>query len=58
LCRFEVLVRDNDKNLAPSTGDFFSIKLTSATVVSSELEPATVIYARAGLLESGNLTVN
>ena len=30
----------------------------SATVVSSELDPATVFYARAGLLEGGNLTVD
>jgi hypothetical protein len=58
LCRFEVFVRDNDQNRAPSTGDFFSIKLSSATVLSSELDPATVIYARAGVLESGNITVD
>jgi hypothetical protein len=57
LCRFEVIVRDNDQNLAPSTGDFFSIKLSSATVLVGELDPATVVYARAGLLERGNLTV-
>jgi hypothetical protein len=57
LCRFEVIVRDNDQNLAPSTGDFFSIKLSSATALEGELDPATVVYARAGLLERGNLTV-
>ncbi len=57
LCRFEVIVRDNDDNLAPSKGDFFSIKLSSATNVVSELDPATVFYARAGVLEGGNLTV-
>jgi hypothetical protein len=57
LCRFEVIVRDNDQNLGPSTGDFFSIKLSSATVLEGELDPATVVYARAGLLERGNLTV-
>jgi hypothetical protein len=57
LCRFEVIVRDNDGNLRPSKGDFFSIKLSSATVVTSELDPATVFYARAGFLEGGNLTV-
>jgi hypothetical protein len=57
LCRFEVIVRDNDQNLALSTGDFFSIKLSSATVLSGELDPATVVYARAGQLERGNLTV-
>ena len=29
LCRFEVIVRDNDKNRAPSTGDYFQITLSS-----------------------------
>jgi hypothetical protein len=58
LCRFEVLVRDNDMNHAPSPGDFFSIKLTNVTALTSEFpDPATVFYARAGLLSSGNLTV-
>jgi hypothetical protein len=57
LCRFEVIVQDNDRNLAPSSGDFFSIKLASATVLATELDPATVVYARAGLLDGGNLTV-
>jgi hypothetical protein len=57
LCRFEVTVRDTDGNLAGSTGDFFSIKLSSATAVTSELDPATVFYARAGYLERGHLTV-
>ena len=46
--RFEVIVRDNDGNLAPSRGDFFSIKLSNATAVTSELDPARVFYARAG----------
>ncbi len=58
LCRFEVIVRDNDGDLAPSPGDFFSIKLSSATAVTSQLDPATVFYARAGLLRSGNLTLS
>ncbi|WP_210503457.1 hypothetical protein [Nocardioides xinjiangensis] len=58
LCRFEVVVRDNDSDRAPSAGDFFSIKLSSGTALSSELDPATVFYARAGLLRSGNLTVD
>ena len=58
LCRFEVIVRDNDMNGAPSTGDFFQIKLSSGTAVTSELEPGTVFYTRAGLLSSGNLTVD
>jgi hypothetical protein len=57
LCRFEVIVRDNDGNLAASTGDFFSIRLSSATAVTPELDPATVFYARAGYLERGRLTV-
>jgi hypothetical protein len=58
LCRFEVIVQDNDQNLRPSPGDFFSIKLTNVTALTSgfpDLE--TVFYARAGLLSSGNLTV-
>ena len=57
LCRFEVIVRDTNGDLAGSKGDFFSIKLSSATAVTSELDPATVFYARAGYLEGGNLTV-
>jgi hypothetical protein len=57
LCRFEVFVRDNDGNLAPSKGDFFSIQLSSATAVTATLDPKTVFYARAGFLEGGNLTV-
>jgi hypothetical protein len=58
LCRFEVIVQDNDQNLAPSPGDFFSIKLTNVTALTSEFpDPATVFYTRAGLLSGGNLTV-
>jgi predicted small lipoprotein YifL len=57
LCRFEVFVRDNDENLRPSKGDFFSIQLSSATVLDDELDLATVFYARAGYLAGGNLTV-
>jgi hypothetical protein len=57
LCRFEVIVQDNDGNRAASQGDFFSIMLSSATAVTSELDPATVFYARAGYLERGHLTV-
>ena len=56
-CRFEVKVRDNDGDLAPSKGDLFSIKLSNATAVTSELDPTTVFYARAGVLAGGNLTV-
>jgi hypothetical protein len=58
LCRFEVVVRDNDMNRAPSTGDYFQITLSGGTALTSELDPATVFYTRAGLLSSGNLTVN
>jgi len=57
LCRFEVIVRDNDNNLAPSPGDFFQISLSSATTVGSTLPVGTVFYTRAGLLSAGNLTV-
>jgi hypothetical protein len=57
LCRFEVIVQDNDQNLAPSPGDFFSIKLSNATALTSKLDPLTVFYARAGYLVGGNLTV-
>jgi hypothetical protein len=57
LCRFEVTVQDNDGNLAASTGDFFSIKLSSATILEGDLDPATVFYARAGYLERGHITV-
>jgi hypothetical protein len=58
LCRFEVIVRDNDMNRAPSTGDYFHIALSSGTAVTSELDAATVFYTRGGLLSSGNLTVD
>ena len=57
LCRFEVIVRDKDGNLDPSPDDFFSIQLSSATVPSSQLDPATVFYSRAGYLQGGNITV-
>ena len=69
LCRFEVFVQDNDRNLAPSPGDFFSIKLSTVTAscdgstleeldpTCSQLPAATVFYARAGHLAGGNLTV-
>jgi hypothetical protein len=65
MCRFEVIVRDNDMNRAPSTGDYFQIKLSSGTVLDceapfecSQLPAGTVFYTRAGLLAGGNLTVN
>jgi hypothetical protein len=59
LCRFEVIVQDNDRSLAPSPGDFFSIKLSTVTALTSEFpDPLTVFYARAGYLAGGNLTVD
>ena len=62
LCRFEVIVRDNDGNLRPSTGDLFSIKLSTVTgpcidPTCSQLPAVSVFYARAGFLAGGNLTV-
>jgi hypothetical protein len=57
LCRFEVIVRDTNGDLTGSKGDFFSIKLSSSTTVTSELDPLTVFYARAGYLAGGNLKV-
>lgn len=58
-CRFEVIVRDNDNNLAPSTGDFFSIRLSTVTDITiTDFPPLTVFYARAGLLAGGNLTID
>jgi hypothetical protein len=61
LCRFEVIVRDNDGNVRPSKGDLFSIQLSSATACNdpacSTIPAGTVFYARAGVLEGGNLTV-
>jgi hypothetical protein len=58
LCRFEVIVRDDDMNPAPGTGDYFQIRLSSGTVLDDELDPATVFYTRAGVLSNGNITVN
>ena len=61
LCRFEVIVRDNDMNRAPSKGDFFSIKLSSATAYCKDFSCSQlpgVFYTRAGVLSSGNLTVD
>jgi hypothetical protein len=58
VCRFEVVVRDNDLSRGPSKGDAFSIRLSGSTAVSSQLDPATVFYVRAGLLEGGNLSID
>jgi len=58
LCRFEVIVRDNDLNRAPGTGDYFQISLSSGTVFAGEVDPATVFYTRAGVLSSGNIGVD
>ncbi len=65
-------MQDNDRSLAPSAGDFFSIKLSTLTATFTEVCPpggippcvitefpaATVVYARAGYLAGGNLTVD
>jgi hypothetical protein len=58
LCRFEVIVRDNDMNHAPSPGDYFQIQLSNGTAVKSVLDAGTVFYTRGGTLSSGNLTVH
>jgi hypothetical protein len=63
LCRFEVTVRDNDQSMSPTTGDFFSIMLSTATCASptdvscSTLPIEKVFYTRAGTLAGGNITV-
>jgi len=71
LCRFEVIVQDNDRSMTPSPGDFFSIKLSTVTsttgtdcppggtppCVITEFPAGTVVYARAGNLAGGNITV-
>jgi hypothetical protein len=63
LCRFEVTVQDNDGNMAPSPGDFFSIMLSNATCTDptdlscSTLPAGSVFYTRAGYLAGGNITV-
>jgi len=56
-CRFEVHVIDNDHNSAPSAGDYFSIKLSTSTVLNDELTEG-IIYTRDGFLGGGNITVN
>ena len=58
LCRFEVTVRDNDKNRVPSMGDYFHITLSNATALTSYFAPAQMAYSRGGTLSSGNLTVD
>jgi hypothetical protein len=57
-CRFEIIVRDNDSNRAPSQGDFFSIKLSASTAQVSYFQPSDVVYARAGTLGGGNIQVD
>ena len=69
MCRFEVTVRDNDRNGAPSQGDLFQISLSNAPVSCagstdaevipcSTLPVGSVFYTRGGTLSSGNLTVD
>jgi hypothetical protein len=68
-CRFEVEVHDNDGNVAPSEGDFFSIQLSNVPVSCngstfedvapcSQLPAGSAVYTRSGTLTSGNLTVD
>ena len=62
LCRFQVIVQDNDGSMSPSQGDFFSIKLSTATGTCtdfscSQLPPTSLVYTRAGYLAGGNITV-
>jgi hypothetical protein len=58
LCRFEVIVQDNDTNMKPSPGDTFSIKLSKVTDPNvTDFPVATIVYARAGILAGGNITV-
>jgi hypothetical protein len=57
MCRFEVIVQDNDKNRAPSAGDSFQITLSGGTALTSEFASETVFYTRGGLLASGNVTI-
>jgi hypothetical protein len=59
MCRFEVIVQDNDRDYAPSKGDFFSITLSTVTnELVTEFPAWTVVYTRAGSLAGGNLTVD
>ena len=61
-CRFEVVVQDTDRNLAPSAGDSFSIKLTTVTDPTvtdlGSLVPPVLFYARGGRLGGGNISVD
>jgi hypothetical protein len=69
MCRFEVIVKDNDRNGAPSSGDLFSITLSNVPATCDGLTykdalaacsvlPAGSPYTRSGTLSSGNLTVD
>jgi hypothetical protein len=62
LCRFEVHVVDNDENMAPSPGDFFSITLSTGTCIDPMDVSCTnltgiLFYTRSGNLAGGNITV-
>jgi hypothetical protein len=56
-CRFEVIVQDNDRSGMPSRGDDFAITLSGTTVAATILY-GPPLYARAGELAGGNLTVD
>ena len=54
----ELIFLGRYRSASTSAGDFFSIQLSSAATRTSILDPASVFYARAGVLSSGNLTVD
>jgi hypothetical protein len=56
-CRFEVIVQDNDRSNTPSAGDYFSIKLSGSTAVTSILQEP-ILYSRDGYLGGGNINVD
>jgi hypothetical protein len=57
LCRLEVIVRDNGQGNTGSA-DYFSIRLSTSTEGQyTEFPDETVFYARAGLVEGGNITI-
>ena len=64
LCRFEVIVQDNDQSMSPSQGDHFSITLSNGVYTCTDPMDfscsnlsGTLFYTRAGYLAGGNITV-
>lgn len=69
MCRFEVIVQDNDRNSGPTPGDSFSIRLSNFPVLCTTIPALPACYAlpvdlalapyfRMGTVSSGNLTVD